>query len=408
MPQFEVDAPVFFVRVTPRGKRSEPVTRIDVSDRIISFTFVDTESKADVLKLSINNHDLTQFDNGLWKVGQVLEFSWGYLGRMTLTRKGVIKKVKGNSSVMTVEAHAESVLMDAETKTRLFEFKTRSEVVTIIAEENGYEGDRLIVEDTEVEHEAINQARLTDAQFIRHLANKEGFEFYVDHTGFNFHKRDLGQTPIKTLTYYNEQGQGEVADFSIENDIVKRSSKVVKKGLDLENKKGIEGEGSDETTKDEDTLGEFIESINRRAGEITTTSAVNTSNDETQPTSETSAAAAEKAAKARYRKSKSAAIKLTIPLVGDPDMLAKLVFEFNIPSKRLAGKYYITEATHTIAGGYKTVIKCRRDSMNSNPGLLGTDEGSKNSGKKNKKKPDDDKNKPKEIINTRDGTITYR
>ncbi len=375
------DAPVFFVRVSPRGKKGETAQRIDLIEKVISFKFTDDEKKADILSLAIDNFDLKQLDSGVWKKGQVLEFSWGYINRMAPTRTAVIKKITG-LKVLTIEAHAESVLMDTEVRCRLFENKKRSEVIEEIAKENGFTGIRVDIEDTEVTHDAVTQARLTDAQFIRHLANKEGFEFYVDFSGFHFHKRRLEQPAVKTLTYYNDERQGDIEDLALDNDISKRPGKVTRKGRDLRKKKDIEGVGSNETAKDEPTLGDYVEVIDAETGEKDGTSAINTVNDEVAPTSETSDAAAEKVAKGRYRKSRAATIQMTVKMAGDPDMLAKIVFNLKIASQRLQGKYYVSQATHTIAGSYRTELKIRRDASSSNVGLIG-DEGIKAEGKKN-------------------------
>ena len=385
------DAPVFYVRVTPRGKKGEQAQRIELTESILSFEFIDNESKADVLKLTVDNFDLSQIDSGIWKKGQVLEFAWGYITNLALPREAVIKKISG-LKVLTIEAHAKSVLLDTEVKTRLFENKTRSEVIQEIAGEHGFTGIRVDVEDTEVVHPAITQARLTDAQFIRHLANKEGFEFFVDSDGLHFHKRKLDQPPIKALTYYLDERRGDIEDLQLDNDITKRPSKVVRKGRDPLRKKDIEGVGSNETLSDEPTLGDFVELIDRETGQTTGTADVNTANDEVAPTAETSDEAAERTAKGRYRKARAAAIQMTVNMVGDPDMLAKTVFELRIPSQRLAGKYYVTQANHKIAGSYKTTLKIRRDASGLNPGIVRGD-GVPAEGKKNDERVRD-KNQP--------------
>lgn len=379
------DAPAFYVRTSSRGKKGEPFARID-SERLISMKFVDSEKKADVLSLVVDNFDLTQFDNGLWRKGQVIEFAFGYHGRMSPAREAVIKKVTG-SLQLKIEAHAKSVLMDDEGRTDVFENMKRSDVVTKIAKRHGYSGRRLEVEDTAVVHAAINQAGMTDARFIRHLANREGFEFYVDHSGLHFHKRKLEQAPVRKLTYYLDE-VGEVLSIQINDDITKKPGRVVRKGRDLKRKEDIEGVGDNESLKGEATLGDYVEVIDKITGETSGKSAVNVADDEVAPTAESSAEAAQRSAQARYRKSRSSAIKMTITMVGDPDMVAKTVFELVTPSRRLSGKYYASEVDHSLGITYSTQIKAIRDATSSNVGLDG-DEGIPAEGKRNNEQTKD-------------------
>lgn len=219
------DSPVFTVSVTPRGKKGEQPEAVDVTDRIVSLTFTDDESKADKLQLTVRNHDLTQLDSGTWKAGQVLQIQWGYTGELTPVRECVIKKVKGGLA-LTVEAEAKSVLMDNLQKSRLFEDQKRSDVVRTIAKENGYTGERLHLEDSEIELPTIQQAKMSDAQFLRHLANKEGLEFFVDFDGLHWHARNMKQAPIRELKYFTDE-TGNIKSWSVENDTRRKPGMTV-------------------------------------------------------------------------------------------------------------------------------------------------------------------------------------
>ena len=136
--------PVFYVKVAPEGAGDE---RVDLSERVLSFTFEDSEKKADKLVLTVDNWDLANFDDPVWKKGNILEVSWGYPGNMAPPRRVVVKKLKGFQT-LTIEGQATSVLMNREAKTRAWTSKSRSEVAKEIAAEHGYEGEFVDVEDT--------------------------------------------------------------------------------------------------------------------------------------------------------------------------------------------------------------------------------------------------------------------
>jgi len=67
--------------------------------------------------------------------------------------------------------------MNKVTRCRTFENLTRADVVRKIAQDNGYGVTRQDIEDTTHLLPVITQARMTDAQLIRRLADREGFEF---------------------------------------------------------------------------------------------------------------------------------------------------------------------------------------------------------------------------------------
>jgi len=81
--------PQFSVTVVPEGSTEE---RVDLSERVLSFVFEDSEKKADKLVLTVDNWDLKNFDDPVWKKGNILEVSWGYPGDMAPTREVVIQK----------------------------------------------------------------------------------------------------------------------------------------------------------------------------------------------------------------------------------------------------------------------------------------------------------------------------
>ncbi len=172
------------VRITllanERAAHGEP---LQLDGRIISFSFEDSEKQTDQVSLVLDNFDLSLFERDELVGGATLEVSWGYPGNMAPPRRVVVKKLKGFQQ-LTVEGQATSVLMNRETKTRAWANKSRSDVVREIAREHGYEGEFAHVEDTAEALDSINQTAETDARFLRRLAAREEFQFFVDDAGF--------------------------------------------------------------------------------------------------------------------------------------------------------------------------------------------------------------------------------
>ena len=93
--------PVIYVKVVPNGRRKG--VRIDLTDRVLNWSFDDNESKSDKLILTVDNWDLANFDTPVWAKGNILEFGYGYFGNMAPSRQMIIKKVTG-SLQLNVEA----------------------------------------------------------------------------------------------------------------------------------------------------------------------------------------------------------------------------------------------------------------------------------------------------------------
>ena len=347
--------PVFVCKVAPEGGGND---RVDLSDKVLSFSYEDSEKKADKLVLSVDNWDLKNFDDPVWRKGNLLEVAWGYPGDMTPTRQVVIQKVTGFQT-LSIEGHAKSVLMNKLARCRTFDNVRRSDVVKKVAQENGYGPDLQDVEDTEHVLPLVTQARMTDAQLLRRLADREGFEFYVDFDGLHFHQRRFGQRPIRVLRWFTAPEVGEVISINIENDVTAKPGAVNVRGRDPLKKKDIDERGSNEKTQRE-SLAPVIEIVDPETGS-TRLERRNIAED-IRSTAEHSSDTAKREADARYRRAQHLTVELSATVLGDPTLLAKTVVEFQGISQRLSGKYYVKEAKHKIDGsGYTVEVKCLRD-----------------------------------------------
>lgn len=232
--------PSIVVTVAPAG--AQEGFRVDVSEQIEGWEYEDCEDKADKLKLTVNNYDLSAFDNPVWKKDNVLIVSWGYPGAMAPARRCIIKKVTGFEK-LSIEAYAVSMLMADHTKFRAWESVTYSEIATTLAEEWGFGTDNRVIEETATRFEVVSQARMSDASFLQRIARKLGFVFFIDFDGFHFHSRQTQQPTHRVYTYFTDPGRGDVKSISIENDITAKPGRQVVKGRDPELKRAIVAEG---------------------------------------------------------------------------------------------------------------------------------------------------------------------
>ena len=347
------------VRITLLAdERAESGEPLELGSRIIGFTFDDAESKADKLSLQLDNQDLSLFDREDLMGGATLEVSWGYAGNMAVPRRVVVKKLKGFTT-LEVEGQALSTLMNREAKTRSWENVTRSSVVRQIAEEHGYEGQFIDVEDTGEVLDVVNQTAETDARFLRRLASREEFEFYVDDGGFHFHERRQEAAPTHVFIWYSDPGRGDILSINVESDLIKRAGSVTVRGRDPMSRSTIESSSSNDSTS-RATLAEVVEVVDPESG--STSLETRNATASVHPTSAPTAGRAARESAARFRRAERSTVKLSMQVVGDPTLHAKSIVEVRGVSGLLSGKYYVTEVKHVVSSsGYTCELKLTRD-----------------------------------------------
>jgi phage protein D len=374
----EQDKAEFLINVIPEGGKGEAV---DFTDEVESFEYEDNEKAADKLSLTLDNYDLSKFDDPRLRKGNFLEVSWGYKGVMTQPRRCVIKSIKGGPNTVTIEAVFKAYDMHQIVKSRVWDNVTRAQVVKKIAEEYGYKTSAQDIEDTSVVQRHVTQARQTDAQFLKSLAGREGFEFYVDLTGLHFHRRKMDQVPSRTLVWFVDK-VGTILDFSVESDSKGRKGRVLAKGIDPETKKPFEADAKNDTVK-RHSLATLIEVPDEKTGQTTLQTRMAT--EDVQPSSEQSQAAAKRNADGKFLASQEGSFKLSVSCIGDPLLRAKSVVEILGIGKRLSGKWYVKKAkTKISAGNYTVDLDCVRAEHNGDNG--GNNKAAKTKGTLNEKK----------------------
>ncbi len=341
-----------------RDERATSGEPLDLAGRLIGFTYEDAERKADQVSLQLDNFDLSLFDREDLAGGATLEVSWGYPGNMAPPRRVVIRSLKGFGT-LTLEGRATTVLMDREARTRAWENKSRADIARAIAEEHGFEGGFVDVEDTGEVFDVINQTAETDARFLRRLASREEFEFFVDDGGLHFHTRRQSAAPTHVFTWYADPGRGDVLSVNVEGELARRAGRVTVRGRDPLTRTTVEHTATNATASRE-TLAEVVEVVDPDTG--STSLQTRNATASVQPTAATTSARVEREAGARFRRAERATVKLSLRVVGDPTLRAKSIVEVRGISSLLSGKYYVTDVKHVIAAsGYVCELNLTRD-----------------------------------------------
>jgi phage protein D len=193
-----------------------------------------------------------------------------------------------------------------------------------VAAEYGFVGEVVDVGDTAEVLESVHQAGETDARFLRRLAAREEFEFFIDDSGFHWRPRNQASPPTHVLTWYSDPGRGDVMSVSVETDLVRRVGRVDVRGRDPLNKGPVEASACSSTVG-RPTLGELVEVVDPETG--TTSLQRRNATASAHPTAATSSDAASREAAARFRAAERDTVKLSMQVVGDPTLRAKAVVE---------------------------------------------------------------------------------
>lgn len=363
------DAPVYYVKVAPPGGKAQPV---DATERVVAFTFDEEESKADKLELDLDNFDLALFDDPTWKHGNTLIVSWGYAGNMTKPRKMIIGKITG-AKILKVEALAQSILMNKEQKSRTFENMTPGDIATLIGREYGIPKAEALWQEANAAQDAaakqtIQQAKMTDAQMLAHLAKRHGFIFHVKDDGLHFEPRNVSAAPKRVFTYYTDPEQGDVLDFNVENDVTMAPGSIVAKGRNPETREDIIAPASNTETK-RHGFAPITHTVSKREQ---TTQTAPIAQDVVILTTAPTAAIAKSQVDGKFIRAQQATVQLTLSVIGDPTVGATNVIEVRGISKRLSGKYYVKSAKHKLsATSYVLDLTCHTDGSHASPAAVG-------------------------------------
>lgn len=376
--------PIINAYIVPQGLAVLPV---NVSPYVIALQFLDSDSKADKLTLTIDNDDLSNFDEPLWRDGNGVRVSWGYAEALTVERLVTIKRVTGFRE-LKVEAVGGELGLDRVKRNVTYEKMSYSQIAKKIAESWGYVEPRVQhIEETSAVYELTVQPAITDGEMMRKLCAKTNFKWFMRHDGFHFHSPNFLQPTEKRLRYRGNQNPSEILDVHIDIDVTRIADAVQVANFNPQNGPGIKVTATNWTNPQKQGLAERME-----AGQVTNLGVpgMNLPADapippfgmlpsaepsslrpqtlgpstyvEMKRTNETDIAAIRRNAEAARERMMHGVVKMKVNIVGDPNVNAGTVVEIDGIGKRLSQRYYVSQVEHRIgSSGYHTELECVSD-----------------------------------------------
>lgn len=363
MPSHDISAPGYQIKVISTQVNLRGKDRVeDFTEFVTKFTFEDSDEEHDVLKLEVDNHDLRFFDDPVWAKGNLIQFYFGYPGRISARRIHVIDNMRGFET-LTITAIEQAGLVNKE-KCRKFENKTRIEVVLEVLKTGNF-GQ---VKNFNVEASAITaegkrdwyQAG-TDWKFLQRLAEKVSYQVYITGDTLHFHPRRLAQKPVRKFEYFF--GFGDLKRFRLkEYRVADRPAEVEVFGWDHIKRKILKAIGSDSTTE-RDTLGNkgsLVFEIDSE-GKLAARRVISTP--------ETNQAIVDQEAAMHFKRAEEVEVEATAEIIGDPLLSAKNLVKIEGISKTLSGLYYIKKHVHELSrsGGYRGTMEVIKNATVTGP-----------------------------------------
>lgn len=374
-------APRIIICVQPEGlPKSKP---IELTNEVLSLKYEDESEKADKLTLTIDNTDLSNFDEPIWRTGNLLFVRFGYSDMLSIERKLQIRKVSGFLE-LTIEALGMAMVLDREERVTAYQNARHSDVAMKIAQRWGYVDEKALhIEQTTRVYDTVNQGGISDAVMMRRLAQANGFQWYIDFDGFHFHRRSrtIKNAPLKVFRYRGADATPEILSIDIETDVTRiaGSATTAAKPFERSNINRIFVDGTSETVGDR----EAREAKEREAKGLIPTkkklTTATTANKKDAPqadpgsrniahhklmmTNEGEEAEIRRQAERHLAAAMQGVVKMTVRVIGDPNLYAKTLILVDGLGRRFSVPFYVVGVTHSIGTGYTTELRCESDAI---------------------------------------------
>lgn len=353
----------------------------NLRERVLQWEFTDKSRGADKGKLTLDNSDMTLADHEAFAPGARMFVQWGYAHSIYPTRNFSVEKIKFSKKVEVEGTVSAARAFIGQQRTRTFENATEFEVAEEVARSLGFVSTRsrdIEQGDVVVERRGITQAGETDMAFLQRLARQVGATMYVAGDVFHFHERRLGRQPALTFTYFADQVGHIIGDPDIEHTVQGRPGRVTRRGRSPRQRRDVQGDASNREDRNRPTLGQELcvsdpqgldwPSIARDLGieedEITQSTLPpqqEAQSDVSASTAETDERATSQAQQ-RFRSGERSSIKMSLTLIGNPEVRADGTIRVEGLGEKYSGNWYVEEAVHTVSSsGYQTKVKLQRN-----------------------------------------------
>lgn len=294
-------------------------------------------------------------DGGLFEVGKEVKIKMGYGKEMELMLLGIITSLKvdfpsdGASQIEISGYDLSHMMMKGKKSPPAWNQKKDSEVVAEIARRYAFDTSK--VKDTKIPHPKIKQDKESDYDFIKKLADRNGFELFVFEKTLFFRPPAINIDPVITL-----QWGKTLISFSPEINIAEQVTEVRVIGWNMASKKEIIGKAS---KGQEASRGKGTQTGSQMAGKVYKDPVVE---EVRKPVY--SQAEADRLAKAVLNRLSEGLVKGTGQCIGVPLLKPGLNIILKGLGKKFSNPYYLDKTTHTIgASGYTTSFSVKDNSI---------------------------------------------
>lgn len=359
---------------------------LDITQEITSFVFEDNEEELDVMELAVANRGLLFTDDPLFQEGNEIVARFGYVGNLSPVKKAVIKEIdydfpEDGVATIRLKAYDKGFKLSGVENQKVWQKSAPgilySEIAEEIAKANGLTP---VVKPTVGYHLRVVQSNISDAQFLKELAEKArdqegdgvaGYMFYVQDDELHFHPRLVDQPPVLTLEYFTDPS-GILRSFkpSTQAQWGKGAGIETKAvGVDPRKKEAYQEVANNDTTTDRTSLGKRTYLVNGNTGEgqfkEQATGRVVPSFERSEGFhEEPKQEPAKDAADSKFKNAELQQVEATAVTLGIPTLRAKQNIEIIGVGKKFSGVYYCRSLRHSFGGdGYSCELTLRKNAL---------------------------------------------
>ncbi len=341
---------------------------VDITERVVGCKITHSaKGSTNKLEVDLDNQDQALFSEAdLMRKGTILQCVFGYPGNTTSTGNMTIKVHKPSRTSLSIESHeSKRAKMLRRTASRTFENARRSDVVQVIAIEEGFDG--FIGLPTDEVLPSVTQHRdETNWQFLQRLARLENRELFIAADGLHWEKPNRKANPSRALQYNTAGaiGPGAILDWNIDSMETGVPGRVVIAGFDPLSGKEFEVVAGEDVTDiealsdaeifdlldgDEEASGNVGREVSLNVGALT-------------------ARDAKRLADSQYKKLRYGAAKMDLTIIGDPTVKSRQIMLVQGIGLAVDGRWWVDEAEHTFGTGFTSALKLTRDGFNKRRG----------------------------------------
>ncbi|MBD2450063.1 phage late control D family protein [Nostoc sp. FACHB-152] len=341
------------------------------SIEVSSVTIDNTLDGADTFSFTVNNafdatkRELRSFVEQILVFDAEVEIKLGYGSQRKTLMFGILTSVKvtfpsGSAPQIEVGGFDISYRMMKENKPRSWKDTTDSEVVKILASEYGLQtspsantpfAQQDSIEKSDVKHpQIIKQEKENDFEFLKRLAERNYYEFFVFGKALFFRKPAYKTEPVVTLEW-----EKSLVSFSPEFNIAERLVQVDVMGQNTEKKINIVGTAR--ILNDEIAKISIKKAFKALTGQKVTEQLLQEQVKQTVSSEDH----AKSLAKSILLKKNEEVLKGSGESIGIPDILAGTNINLQGLGTKFSRTYYISQTNHSISNsGYKTTFNVKK------------------------------------------------